>query len=52
MFCAELGKYQSFVSETFLFFDVIFYVYLNRRVFVMQLMKLKCYSLVLSKQKI
>ena len=32
----NIKKYQSFLSEIFLFLEVKFSVYLNRRVFVME----------------
>ena len=35
VFEQKYEKYQSFLSEIFQFLEVIFFVYLNRRVFVM-----------------
>ena len=35
MFWGEIWKYQSFLSEIFQFLEVIFFIYLNRRVSVM-----------------
>ena len=35
-------KYQSFLSENFQFLQVKFSIYLNRRVFVMIFLVLKC----------
>ena len=36
MFWLEICKYKSFLSENFQFLEVNFFIYLNRRVFVIK----------------
>ena len=38
-----MKKYQSFLSENFQFLEVKFSIYLNRRVFVMEMEKLRLF---------